>query len=552
MAGLLVLSFSIAAGAQNTVDTQDAGAGMKQEFVRNAAGQTLEARTIGADGKLQTRIVYDYQPGYSMPQQTGTSYFPDGKTVQRINQVGYDPNSNFVLEEISFFDESGKHTSGHKLTRDALTGIYTCANWDGVQQKYVRLECPAGEEAGGGPEPLRRISRDEALRLFESARAAQSAQQKSQRMTRKKLTPASETTKDVTLGVVLPAAMAPGEKASGSVVTDPETYEGRPDLLVVRMTVAAASGEDVRLRDWVVEAPGAQAQPADDPFGFAVPAKGADFKIILREAGDPSHSVSETVPMPKSSSAARPSPKYQTQVVCVKGDVCVITGPFTGDGREALAAFDEQPAAIVAETRDTVYVRAPEDLLIGQHQLLFSEGSELLVFPVIVVELKFQPPWHEIKVGPDVNLLIAELEGADRLPDSEWVAGDFPKSSLERARTLAPGFQVPHESQREREERERLEKAQKKNNKDEKKEGDGIIAIFLQNATPETVQWYSPKSQALVLTLQPESFSQGPYRYNIALNPLKSGSFAVRSAVIPFLAPIEGQKFALPANPAGK
>jgi hypothetical protein len=47
------------------------------------------------------------------------------------------------------------------------------------------------------------------------------------------------------------------------------------------------------------------------------------------------------------------------------------------------------------------------------------------------------------------------------------------------------------------------------------------------------------------LPLNPESFSQGDYRYKFVVEAQKAGTYSIAAALIPFVAPVQGQKFTL-------
>ena len=99
----------------------------------------------------------------------------------------------------------------------------------------------------------------------------------------------------------------------------------------------------------------------------------------------------------------------------------------------------------------------------------------------------------------------------------------FPKTNLEWARRFVPGFEVPRESHAEREEREMMEKLERQQKGEkapakEKEEKLGYIVFFLKNTTPDVGSWRGSKDQAFALPLNPESFSQGDYRYKFVID----------------------------------
>jgi hypothetical protein len=139
------------------------------------------------------------------------------------------------------------------------------------------------------------------------------------------------------------------------------------------------------------------------------------------------------------------------------------------------------------------------------------------------------------------------------LPEEDWRAGTFPSSNLEWAHRFVPGFQVPRESHAEREEREmmeRMEQTQKgtKPESKQKEEKLGTVMYFVKNTTPDVVSWRGAKDGTFALPLNPESFSQGDYRYKFVAEASKTGTYAMEVALIPFVAPVHGQKFTLPSS----
>ena len=108
---------------------------------------------------------------------------------------------------------------------------------------------------------------------------------------------------------------------------------------------------------------------------------------------------------------------------------------FSGDATHALAAFDEKPAAIAAETPDMAFVRVPEDLMFGEKRLLFNEGNELLAFSVAIAQVnvvvddrQLEDFQKQVKQG-DQKLVFAGVIGTQTLPEEEWRAGMFPRAT---------------------------------------------------------------------------------------------------------------------------
>jgi hypothetical protein len=547
------------------IEVRDAGGGNKEELVRNSSGDVVETRLIDANGKLRSRDQSDYISGHFNPDQITTAYFPDGKTVQKTVKVTYDDSANFTSEIIVLFDESGKHIGGHKLLHDPVSGEFRCWNWSGPSQNYVRVVCPAGEESGEKPPPLKVISQQEAVNLLAAARTASTAQRKSERLTPKNPVTPPVVPEDTAYAIVLPANLTPGKPVSGSIADDPDLFRLRPDLIVQDITLPLEpGGEAAKLGGWRVEVGGAQPQRADGPFTFTVPRDTQPIEIKIYPEGQPAKAMVRSIPIPKPSTrGGKAQPGYVAQALCVSRDVCPIGGVFSGDASKALAAFNDVPAPIVAESTEMVFVRTPDDTRYGERQLLFNQGSELLVFPVatVLVDLvadgkhltDFQ---NQIQQG-EARLVFAGTIGVQSLPEENWRAGMFPASNLEWAQRLVPNFQVPRETHAQREEREKLEKlekqaegqkpAGKQRTGKQREEKLGNVVFIVKNATPEVVSWRSANNNAFVLPLNTESFSQGDYRYKFVVQAQKTGTYKVDVALIPFVAPARGQKFTLPA-----
>ena len=80
----------------------------------------------------------------------------------------------------------------------------------------------------------------------------------------------------------------------------------------------------------------------------------------------------------------------------------------------------------------------------------------------------------------------------------------------------------------------------------------GTVVFFVKNTTPDVVSWRGAKDGTFALPLNPESFSQGDFRYKFVAEAAKTGTYAMDAAVIPFVAPAQGQKFTVTAQPSGK
>ena len=536
--------------AQKTV-VQDAGAGRKVEMDYNAAGKVVQTRTIGADGKVQEKVDFDYQPGYLNAQQTSTWYWPNGNP-RSISHENYDKSFNFTREEIQEFDHAGKQISGHWLTHDPWTGTYQCAEWNPQKQNYLPRECPEGEESSGGAGAVKKFTRDEVMQQLNRAQENVRRAQKQQHLGPMTPVSADAGAKGREVGLVLPAGVRAGERVSGRLVENPGDYAGNPQVSVVPIAVPfGPSGDAATLLGWKVEVPGESPQEANGPISLTAPQSDSNVSIVVRNSGNPG--VSVTAPLKLSYASGqkdKPMRTYQSAALCMKGELCTVSGPFSGDSHKTFAAFEERPAMIVAETTGEALIAVPDAIIAGMRPLVISEGPNVIAFPLVVGQFTMNPPRRDLKAG-EYLILFPKIEGPESLADEQWRAGDFPASNLEIARQLMPGFQVPKASRKTHQEREREEKEAREKGKSEHESeaaSGGLVLIVLQNATPDQVTLRSSTHNTLVFRLNDESFKMGPFKYDLVAEATKTGTFAVKSHVIPFLAPVAGQSFPLAAG----
>jgi hypothetical protein len=544
--------------AQHTV-VQEAGAGRKVEMDYDAAGKVTQTRTIGADGKLEQKSDFEYRLGNFVAQQTDTSYWPDGK-VRKVVRNTYDESANFTGEFIQVFDESGRQVAGHKLTHDPWTGVYRCNEWNVAAQDYKPIQCPAGEESAGGREQVKTFTYDEVMQHLDSARKTARQEQKIRHMqpatpVRRPITAANEE-----VGLVLPAQVRPGERVSGRVVENPDQYDGMPEVTVTRVTAPfESSGEASRLWGWYFEAPGESQQPADGPITLLVPRGGSGLNITFRQAGNPTHFVSKVLNFPQSSAKEKPQPSrsYKAAALCLKGGLCVVSGPFSGDSSKTFAAFGDRPATIVAETSDAAYVSVPELTEPGSRPLLMAEGTNVVALPVVVGEFFVKNNGRQLQSGQTL-IVYPTLDGPGDIPDPEWRTGNFPSTNLQQAQQLVPGFQLSKQNRQAweksvaEEKRGAKERGESKKKRDAEEKKGGEILLVVKNITPEQTSLRSAKNEMLVFRLNGDSFSRGEFRYDLVVEAKKPGAVNLKAYVIPFLAPIAGQEFTAKTGEVGK
>lgn len=543
-----LLACSAAAGmAQHTVVEKNGMSG-RIETDYNATGKATQMRTIAADGKLQQKVDYEYIPGYYVAQQTDTTYWPSGQ-VRKVVHHTYDESANFTGEFIQLFDESGKQIAGHRLTHDPWTGVYRCSEWSVTAQDYQAVDCPAGEEGSGGPEEPKTFTYDEVMKNLEAARNAARREQKISRM--QPTTPVHPpiTTTRQEVGLVLPAQLRPGERVSGTVVENPAQYSEMPEVTVTRVAVPFESaGEASRLSGWLFEAAGEEPRRCDGPITLVVPRPGSALTITFRQAGNPAHSVSQTLNFPQGSAEnSGPRNSFQAAAFCLKGELCAVSGPFSGDSGKTFAAFEDRPATIVAETSDTAYLSIPELTAPGARPLFIAEGSKMAALPVVVGEFVIKNNGRELQAGQTL-ITFPTLDGPGDIADSAWEIGNFPATNLQRARHLIPGFQLSRGNPETREEREANEQGESKEKREsEEKKKEGEILLVVKNVTPEQISLRSSRDEMLVFRLSDEAFRHGEFKYDLLVEAKKAGKVEIKGYVIPFLAPIAGQEFSVKA-----
>jgi hypothetical protein len=528
--------------AQRTVVQQSDG-GRKVELHYNAADQVTEIRTVGPSGQLLQKQILEYPAGAYVPQTESTSYWPDGK-VHKITRDTYDNNANFTGEFIQVFDEAGKQISGHQLTHDPQTNSYHCADWNLSAQKYLTIDCPAAEESSGPPEAVKKFTQEEVTRQLEHARQAAQHPPKPPPAASPQ---AGAGTNVKEVGLILPARIRPCDRVSGSVVEDPSNYEGSPGIVVTRVALPfAPSGAAAGLSGWTVEMSGEPPQPANGPLRLTIPPGQLELAVMFRQTDNMGSPVSKAISLPHVASAKAKAPaSYFAPAICLKGQPCVIHGPFSGDSTQTFAAVEERPAGIVAESSDTAYIAIPERTEPGLRPLAITDGSKAVAFPLVVAEFSMPPDRRNLSKGQTL-LIYPTIDGPQELPDPLWLPGNYPASNLDEARKLIPGFQAPrakHAAHEAAEKREARTQAGGTAERDDDQGGE--ILLLVKNLSPDQVNLHESKNGTFVFQLKAVSFKMGEFKYKFVAEAMKTGNFAVQGYVIPFLAPVMGQEFAI-------
>jgi len=546
LSALLVCSAATGMAQHTVVEKNGVSGRIETDY--SAAGKATQMRTIGADGKLQQKVDYEYLPGHYVAQQTNTTYWPNGQ-LRRVARNTYDESANFTGEFIQVFDESGKQVAGHKLTHDPWTGVYRCSEWNIAGEDYREVDCPAGEEDKGRAEEPRKFTYQEVMKNLETARETARREQKIGRMQPKTPVHPPITTAQQEVGLVLPSQLQPGERVSGTVVENPDQYAEMPEVTVTRVAVPFEStGEASRLSGWLFETAGEEPRRCDGPITLVVPRRGLGLNITFRQSGNPAHSVSQALNFPQlSEKKSLRLNSFQAPALCMKGELCVVSGPFSGDSGKTFAAFEDRPATVVAGTSDTAYLGIPELTEPGSRPLFIAEGMKVVALPVAVGKFFIKNNGRELQAG-ETLITFPTLDGPGDIPDPAWQIGNFPATNLQRAQQLIPGFQL---SQEDRETHEKLEAHETGDSKQtreiKEKKQEGEILLVVQNITPEQISLRSSRNEVLVFRLSDEAFRRGEFKYDLLVEAKKAGKVEVKGYVIPFLAPITGQEFSVDA-----
>jgi hypothetical protein len=562
VAGMLA-GLALSAFAQHTTVEKNGVSG-KIETDYNAAGKPVEMRTLGPDGKIQQKVDYEYPPGHYVAEQTDTAYWPNGQT-RRVTHKSYDENANFIGEFIQTFDEAGKQIGGHRLTHDPWTGTYRCVEWNAAAQDYRAMACPAGEEeGGGGAQAPKKFTYDEVMKHLEAARKTAGREWEFARL--RAASPMSSPTEVREVAVVLPAHVRPGDLVSGTVVENPEQYADTPEVTVTRVPLPFESaGDGSRLSGWLFETAGEEPRRADGPITLTVPQRGSELAVKFRQADNPAHAVSPTLNFarslvePQAEASSRPA-SFRVAALCMKGEMCAVTGPFSGDGK-TFAAFDDSPATVIAETSRAAYIRIPEAIGPGSHPLYIAEGSKVIALPVVVGNFFVKNDGREMQAGQSL-ITFPTLEGPEDIADSAWERGDFSAEALERAQRLIAGFSPTEGKCAEREEAEDKghdasadkdedkdadEDRDKDKDKDKKnaEKTEGKIVLVVKNRAAGQISIHGAGSDTIYFCLGDEGFGRGPFKYDLRVDAVKDGKIDVRGYVIPLLGPVAGQEFAV-------
>jgi hypothetical protein len=294
----------------------------------------------------------------------------------------------------------------------------------------------------------------------------------------------------------------------------------------------------------VFEVAGEKPQRADGPIAFAVPGRESSLKITIRQSGNPAHSVSQTITFPNATGERSNREKsFHAAALCLKRGLCAIEGPFSGDSHTTFAAFEAQPASIIAESSSTAYVAVPDLTSAGARPLIVAEEAKVVALPVTVGDFFIKNNGRELQSGQTL-IVFPTLEGPGNIP--QWRAGNFPAGNLARARQFVPDFHLAADGHSEAD--EDREGAAHDRDKDERDSESGEILVVVKNVTPDQISLRASSNNLLVFRLSEQSFERGDFKYDLLVEAKQAGKVDVKGYVIPFLAPISGQEFSRAAH----
>ena len=304
-----------------------------------------------------------------------------------------------------------------------------------------------------------------------------------------------------------------------------------------------------------MEISGEPPQPADGTIALTIPPGQVELAVMFRAAGNVGAPVSHAIPIPRAArDKANNAGGWLAPATCVKNQVCMVHGTFTGNSNKTFAAIENHPAQIVAETTTAAYLAVPAKTDTGPRPLVIAEGASAIAFPMVISSASALPETRTLKAGEQMVMYL-QIDGAEEIPDAEWRPGNFPPSNLEMARQLVPGYKVPSVNKKEEHEaEERREKAEKAKSKQgaaavENDEGEGgEILLVAKVSSSDGINFRGANNGMYVFRLHRNGFKMGEFKYKFVVDGAKGGNFDVQPYMIPMLAPQPGQEFAINPN----
>ena len=195
---------------------------------------------------------------------------------------------------------------------------------------------------------------------------------------------------------------------------------------------------------WSVEISGEPPQPADRAIALTIPPGQVELAVMFRAAGNVAAPVSHAIPMPRASrDKNKVAEGWLAPAICVKGQTCMVHGEFTGNSNKTFAAFGDRPGEDCCRDDDRGLRRHT-----GRHRRRAHVPGDCRRCEGNCLPHRSQLVARRARhAHPEAGRTIADvplrIDGAEELPDAEWLPGNFPPSNLEDARKLVPGYRVP-------------------------------------------------------------------------------------------------------------
>ncbi len=321
-------------------------------------------------------------------------------------------------------------------------------------------------------------------------------------------------TADTLVGLVLPSDTRPGDTITGTVVTDPKTYEHNPTVTVLTTTIPLPVGEDGKpvLTGTTVTVGGGGSQPAEGSVVCDVPKTATNLPVsVTGPGGKPVNCGSLPVsPGPSSPPAA----SVAAPPACSSGGLVTLKGSFTGKGTGTSVAAGDQPAAVVAESPRTCVAKIPDGLPPGPVEITVTEGGKTTRLKTAIIRLRMSADRLSLLRGESTNYHVV-VEGLDGVPESAWRSGPDP-SFVDQAELLrlAPGHKVP-------------------------KGGEGgHLLLAIENGSRGTISLKGSKNEVILLTIERKNVTpRGTYEFSGVIQSLRDGRFTVHGALFALLGP---------------
>jgi hypothetical protein len=310
------------------------------------------------------------------------------------------------------------------------------------------------------------------------------------------------------VGIVLPSHAKPGTMISGSVVSNPDDYEGVPGLLILRTEIPAPedSSRTAVPPELSIDSGDGIKQHADKPFAAKTGPDGA-VALYLGEAELPPKFLRTIVP---SAAQSVPGRGYTMLPVCSASGVMVIHGAFGGDARRTEIAINGRPARKLAESSDAAYFDVPETVRPGRNRVELREAGRSASFDLFVPGLAISAERTRLQRGESSTFDVT-LSGLENIPASAWRSGT-PSDlyDLRALRQKAPALNKISPG------------------------SDGSVVLLIENKSPEIVTMES--QNALAIPLSRDDLKKGPYDYHGTLTANETGEYQLEAEVVPLLA----------------